>query len=284
LEKEGTFTSTERRIQRLYQVLEPLGESHPDWIIIQDIANRLGAGWKYEHPSQIYDEIASLTPLMAGVTYERLEGYKTLQWPVAADGSDQPLLYTRTFNFPDGKARFFPVPWSEPSDQPNAEYDLHLNNGRLLEHFHEGNMTYRTEGIRAKTPCTFIEVSPELASDRGIKTGSWVQLTSRYGKVRARAVITTRVTGKELYMPMNSVDEPVNRLTSSYTDKVTHTPAYKETSVQLKVLCEVGESPLPKTNSRFGHPTPQNGVEVERKWKRADYHQPGNGLVQIQTR
>ena len=95
LEKEGTFTSTERRIQRLYQVLEPLGESRPDWIIIQDIANRLGAGWKYEHPSQIYEEIASLTPLMAGVTYERLEGYKTLQWPVAEDGSDQPLLYTR---------------------------------------------------------------------------------------------------------------------------------------------------------------------------------------------
>ena len=163
LEKEGTFTSTERRIQRLYQALEPLGESRPDWKIIQDIANRLGAGWKYEHPSQIYEEIAPLTPLMAGVTYERLEGYKTLQWPVAEDGSDQPLLYTKKFNFPDGKARFYPVPWTEPTDQQDAEYDLHLNNGRLLEHFHEGNMTYRTEGIREKTPCTFVEVSPELA-------------------------------------------------------------------------------------------------------------------------
>ena len=209
LEKEGTFTSTERRIQRLYQALEPLGESRPDWIIIQDIANRLGAGWKYEHPSQIYEEIAALTPLMAGVTYERLEGYRTLQWPVAEDGSDQPLLYTKGFHFPDGKARFHPVPWTEPTDQPNAEYDLHLNNGRLLEHFHEGNMTYRTEGIREKTPCTFVEVSPQLADERGIQTGSWVQLTSRYGKVRAQAVITTRVQGKELYMPMNSTDEAV---------------------------------------------------------------------------
>jgi formate dehydrogenase major subunit len=283
LEKEGTFTSTERRIQRLYRAMEPLGESRPDWEIIQDIANRLGAGWKYEHPSQIYEEIAPLTPLMAGVTYERLEGYKTLQWPVAEDGSDQPLLYTKQFKFPDGKANFFPLTWYEPSNQQDAEYDLHLNNGRLLEHFHEGNMTYRTEGIREKTPCTFIEVSPELAIERGIKTGSWVQLTSRYGKVRAQAVITTRVTGKELYMPMNSVDEPVNRLTSSYTDKATHTPAYKETSVQLKVLGEVGENPLPRTNSRFGHPTPQKGVEVERKWKRGDYSQPGNGLVQIKT-
>jgi formate dehydrogenase major subunit len=284
LEKEGTFTSTERRIQRLYQFLEPLGESRPDWIIIRDIANRLGADWKYDHPSQIYDEIAALTPLMSGVTYERLEGYKTMQWPVAEDGSDQPLLYTREFNFPDRKARFYPVPWTEPTDQPDAEYDLHLNNGRLLEHFHEGNMTYRTEGIREKTPCTFVEVSPELAGERGIQTGSWVQLTSRYGKVRAQAVITSRVQGKELYMPMNSVDEPVNRLTGSHTDKATHTPAYKETSVQLRVLEEIGDDPLPRTNSRHGHPTPQRGVEVERKWTRKDYRQPGDHLVQIQIR
>ena len=283
LEKEGTFTSTERRIQRLYRVFEPLGDSRPDWKIIQEIANRLGAGWKYEHPSQIYDEIAPLTPLMAGVTYQRLEGYKSLQWPVAEDGSDQPLLYTEQFKLPGGRATFFPVPWTEPTDQQNDEFDLHLNNGRLLEHFHEGNMTYRTAGIREKTPCTFVEVSPELATERGIETGSWVQLISRYGKVRAQVVITTRVQGKELYMPMNSVDEPVNRLTSSHTDKVTHTPAYKETSVQLKVLGETGDDPLPRTNSRHGHPTPQNGVEVERKWKREDYREPGNGLVQIQT-
>jgi formate dehydrogenase major subunit len=283
LEKEGTFTSTERRIQRLYQVFEPLGESRPDWQIIMDVANGLGAGWSYSHPSEIYKEIAALTPMFAGVTYERLEGYKTLQWPVAADGSDQPLLYTRQFAFPDGKAKFFPLTWSEPTDQQDATFDLHLNNGRLLEHFHEGNLTYRTEGIREKTPSTFVEVSPELAKERGIDNGRWVELTSRYGEVKVQAVVTERVMGAELYMPMNSTDEPVNRLTSSHTDKVTHTPAYKETSVQMKVLPEQGANPLPRTNSRFGHPTPQSGVEVERKWKRGDYHEPGNGLVQIQT-
>jgi formate dehydrogenase major subunit len=287
LEKDGTFTSTERRIQRLYQALEPLGESRPDWNIIMDVANRLGAGWKYSHPSEIYKEIAALTPMFAGVTYERLEGYKTLQWPVAEDGSDQPLLYTKQFAFPDGKARFFPLEWSEPTDQPDANYDLHLNNGRLLEHFHEGNLTYRTEGIKEKTPCTFIEVSPELAAARGIESGRWVELTSRYGEVKVQALVTDRVKGSELYMPMNSTDEPVNRLTSSHTDKVTHTPAYKEASVRMTVLPEQGENPLPRTNPRWGHPTPQMGVEVERKWKRADYHEPGNGngngLVQIQT-
>jgi formate dehydrogenase major subunit len=285
LEKEGTFTSTERRIQRLYEALSPLGESRPDWQIIMDVANRLGAGWKYSHPSEIYKEIAALTPMFAGVTYERLEGYKTLQWPVAEDGSDQPLLYTKQFAFPDGKATFWPLEWSEPTDQPDATYDLHLNNGRLLEHFHEGNLTYRTEGIKEKTPCTFIEVSPELAAASGIESGRWVELTSRYGEVKVQALVTDRVKGSELYMPMNSTDEPVNRLTSSHTDKVTHTPAYKESSVRMTVLPEQGENPLPRTNSRWGHPTPQIGVEVERKWKRADYHEPGNGngngLVQI---
>lgn len=283
LEKEGTFTSTERRIQRLYQAMEPLGDSRPDWRILVDLANRLGAGWTYRRPSEIYEEIASLTPSMAGVTYERLEGFKSLQWPVAPDGSDQPLLYTERFNTPDGKAQFFPLAWTEPSNQPNEEYDLHLNNGRLLEHFHEGNLTYRSEGIREKVPCTFVEVSPELAASRGIETGTWVRLSSRFGDVKAQALITDRVSGNELYMPMNSSLEPVNALTSSCTDKATHTPAYKETSVRLTILDPAGESPLPRGNSRFGHPTPQRGVEVERKWARGDYHRPNEGLVQIEA-
>jgi formate dehydrogenase major subunit len=284
LEKEGTFTSTERRIQRLYQVFEPLEGCRPDWRIIQDVANHLGASWNYQHPSEIMAEIASLTPIFAGVTYERLEGYKSLQWPVAAGGSDQPLLYTKAFFFPDGKARLFPLSWHEAPEQPDAEYDLHLNNGRLLEHFHEGNLTYRTSGVREKTPDTFVEVSPELAQERQIQTGTWVNLTSRYGRVRVRAVVTDRVHGNQLYMPMNSVESPINRLTSSHTDPITHTPAFKEVSVHMTVLPETGVSPLPRTNSRWGHPTPQRGVEVERKWQRADYRFPGPKLFQIQPR
>ena len=275
LEKEGTFTSTERRIQRLYQVFEPLEGSRPDWQIVQDVANRLGAGWHYQHPVEIMREIAALTPLFAGVTYEQLEGYHSLQWPVAADGTDEPLLYTQRFHFPDGKARLFPVAWTAPAEQPDAEFDLRLNNGRLLEHFHEGNLTYRSAGIRSKTPDTFVEVSPELAAERGIQSGTWVQLISRYGEVRVRALITDRVHGKDLYMPMNSTESPVNRLTGSHTDPVTHTPAYKEAVVRMRVLPEIGDSPLPRVNHRFGHPTPQRGVEVERKWQRPDYRLPG---------
>lgn len=283
LEKEGTFTSTERRIQRLYQVFEPLKGSRPDWQITQDVANALGANWDYKHPSDIYDEISALTPLFAGIDYQKLEGFKSLQWPVASDGTDEPLLYTKGFAFPDGKARLFPLSWNGRVEAPDAEYDLHFNNGRLLEHFHEGNLTYRAPGIKEKVPDTFVEVSPELAQERGIISGTWVQLVSRHGQLRVRALVTDRVSGKELYMPMNSTTAPVNLLTGSHVDPETHTPAYKDTSVQMRVLGEVGESPLPRTNSRFGHPTPQRGVEVERKWERQDYR-PGQQLVQIQIK
>jgi formate dehydrogenase major subunit len=275
LEKEGTFTNTERRIQRLYEVFEPLSGTKPDWQIIQEIANRLGAGWNYQHPSEVMAEIASLTPLFAGVTYEKLEGYKTLQWPVHPDGTDEPLLFTKRFNFPDGKARFYPVGWIEPYEQVDSEFDLLLNNGRLPEHFHEGNMTYRVNGIKGKTPNVWIEVSPLLATERKIENGRWVELISRHGKVRVRALVTDRVEGHQLFMPMNSSDNAVNRLTGSHTDQATHTPAYKETAVKMRLLDEIGESPLPRTNHRFGTPTPQRGVEVERKWKRSDYRMPG---------
>jgi len=287
LEKEGTFTNTERRIQRIYKALEPLGESKPDWEIIQLIAQRLGASWNYRHPSEIMDEVASLTPMFAGVSYERLEGYRSLQWPVAKDGTDTPLLFKDKFPFDDGKAKFHPIEWIEPSEETTAEFDLHLNNGRLLEHFEQGSMTYRTAGIKRMTPRTFVEVSHELAQERGVQDGSYVQLRSPYGQVKVQVLVTDRVHGKELYMPMNSVLEPVNKMTSSHLDRATHTPAFKELSVQMVVLNETGPNPLPRENFRWGHRTPQGGVEVENKWERSDYYVPGtksrDELVQIKT-
>jgi formate dehydrogenase major subunit len=287
LEKDGTFTSTERRIQRLYKVFQPLGQSKADWEIIQDIANRLGAGWTYTHPSEVMDEVASLTPLFAGVNYERLEGYKTLQWPVAEDGTDQPLLFTKGFPFPDGRAKFHPVEWVEPCEEKSSEFCYHLNNGRLLEHFEQGSMTYRSPGIREITPTNWVEVSPDLAQRKGLKNGSVVHLRSLYGEATVPVVVTDRVHGDDLYMPLNSITQPVNRLTGSRVDRATDTPAFKEISVSLTVLPGQQPNPLPRQNFRHGHPTPQTGVEVERKWKRSDYSLPGTNhherLVQIGT-
>jgi formate dehydrogenase major subunit len=273
LEKEGTFTNTERRIQRLYQVLPPLGDSKPDWQIIQDVANRLGANWNYTSPKEIFEEACGLTELMKGATYERLEGYKSLQWPVWEDGTDSPLLYEDGFPLPGGKARLHPVDWTPPLSLPD-EYDIELNNGRILEHFHEGNMTARVPGIDKKVPYAYVEVSPELAKERGIQDGTLVRVVSPYGRVKMKAVVTDRVRGKRIYIPMLSKkdEEAVNLLTSSHHDTVTFTPAYKEMRVKLEVLEFTGQSPLVKGNFRLGHPNPQPGVNVEKKWARRDYH------------
>lgn len=291
LEKDGTFVSTERRVQRFYQTFEPLGSSKPDWQIIQLIAQKLGGagGWKYTHPSEVMDEVASLTPTFAGVSYERLEGYKTLQWPVAKDGTDSPLLYAgeTTFPLPDGKATFFPLEYVPPCEEVNETYDLHVNNGRLLEHFQQGNLSYRVPGIEEITPEVFVEVSPELASERNLESGQYVQLESPYGFVRVKVLVTRRVSGKQMYMPLNSVTEPVNKMTSSHLDRATHTPAYKELAVKMTVLPEKGDSPLPRENFRFGKRTPTGGVNVAARRSRADYHVPGSlpqdKLVQIET-
>ena len=280
LEKDGTFVNTERRIQRLYKAIEPYENSLPDWEILQLVANRLGANWTYSHPSDIMHEAASLAELFAGVTYERLEGYKTLCWPVKADGTDTPLLYTEKFHTDDGKAILYPAVYQPRTQVPREDFDLHLNSGRMLEHFHEGNMTFAVPGIAAQVPGGFVEVSPQLAAERGLKDGSLVRLISPTGAVRLRALITDRVVGKELYVPLNIRDpeDAVNYLTGANKDTNTNTPAYKDTAVRMEILDEVGPTPLPHSNHRYHTPTPQQGVEVRRKWARPDYTFPGSSL------
>jgi len=199
-----------------------------------------------------------------------------LQWPVKPDGTDTPLLYRDGFPFADRKARAYPVQWTKPLDF-EEQYDLHLNNGRLLEHFHEGNLTYKSKGISEKTPEVFLEVSPELAAERGLNDGTFVRLTSPFGNVKVKCIITARVKGNEVYLPMNdSGDGAVNYLTSSAADKDTDTPAYKDTRVKMEILQEEGINPLPRINFRYGNPQPQMGVQVQKKWARKDYVFPGD--------
>ncbi len=298
LEKDGTFTNTERRIQRLHAAMDPIGQAKPDWEILQLIAEHLGYQWGYTHPRQIMDEIAALTPLMAGVTYDRLEGYASLQWPVAEDGTDSPLLYTEEFHFEDGKARLYPLSFREPTDQTDEEYPLHVNNGRVLEHFHEGNMTLRSEGLSRIEPDTYVEMTRQTALDQGgLKTGDWVKLISRRGEITARILLSDEVADGEVYVPMQAVE--LNRLTSNQTDPDSHTPAYKEIAARLERVDgpierrggqregadrarkgardlpgDPAGSPLPPHHHRYGHPTPQDGVLVEDKWAREDYVAP----------
>ncbi|MFB7158511.1 formate dehydrogenase subunit alpha [Lysinibacillus sp. NPDC056232] len=271
LEKEGTFTNTERRVQRLYQVLPTLGESKADWEILQTVARRLGADWNYSHPSEIFAEMASLAPFFSQANYDVLENWGSFCWG-SHDGKDTPLLYEDGFNFPDKKARFALNDWIRPVEY-EAQYDCHINNGRMLEHFHEGNMTNKSKGIQSKVPEIFVEVSPELAKERGIEDGALLRLVSPQGALKLNALVTDRVQGNELFLPMNSVskDSAINFLTGPAGDINTSTPAYKQTKVRVEVLKQKGKSPLPRTNPRYKKRHPQNGVEVERKWNRPGY-------------
>ncbi|TRW39104.1 formate dehydrogenase subunit alpha [Bacillus sp. PW192] len=271
LEKDGTFTNTERRVQRLYQALPTLGDAKPDWWIIQEVANRLGADWNYTHPSDIFSEMASLSPLFGKASYDVLSGWNSFLWG-SFTGESTPLLYEDGFNFPDKKARFALSDWVEPAVFPE-EYDLHINNGRMLEHFHEGNMTNKSKGIQSKVPDVFVEVSPELAGERGICDGTMIRLVSPFGAVKLNALVTDRVRANELYLPMNSTDKDsaINFLTGPAYDSRTHTPAYKQTKVRMEVLGSCDTPPLPKTNPRNKKRHPQNGVEAQRKWNRPGY-------------
>lgn len=271
LEKDGTFTNTERRVQRLYQALEPAGDSKPDWWIITQLAKTMGFDWNYSHPGEIFAEMASLTPFFAHCSYEVLEGWNSFHWG-SPDGTDTPVLYLDGFNFPDKKARFGLFNYVPPVEFP-FEYDLSLDNGRLLEHFHEGNLTYKSEGLQYKFPKVFVEISPELAEKRGVKDGSLVRLVSPYGAIRLPVLVTDRVEGDTVYVPMHSSshESAVNLLTGGAVDVVTHTPAYKQTKVRMEVLELDGETPLPKFNHRNATRTPQMGLEIYRKWERGDY-------------
>lgn len=274
LEKEGTFVNTERRIQRLHRAMEPLGQSRPDWEITRDLAAHLGHKWNYDSPSDIMKEIAGIVPIFAGVSYDRLEGWASQCWPVQQDGTDTPLLYQEKFHTEDGKASFYPVDFTPPSNTTDKEYTLHLNNGRVLEHFHEGNLTTRIPGLVSKVEKDYVDVAPEDAEEMDLHEGDWVRLTSPFGNVRTQVVITGELRTGEMYMPVCSSTERVNYLTSSVTDPVVKTPAYKEISVKLEKLGKRESSPMPKGNPRFGHPTPKKDVGVAEKWKRDDYRSP----------
>lgn len=220
------------------------------------------------------DECASIAPLFAGVTYEGLADWKSLLWPVAADGTDTPLLYTEGFPTEDGRANLFPLDWQEPDEDVDAEYDLSLDNGRMLEQFQGTNQTGCSQGIWDQIPQGFVELSPELAAERGIEEGTWLRISSRCDSIDFPALITDRVADNTLFLPIHFGKPGVNALTGEHNDHDVQTPAYKETAVKIEVLDKHTEAPLPSNNYRFGRPTPNQGVAVEIKWAQDDYRLP----------
>lgn len=275
VEKEGTFVNTERRIQHFSPAMAPLGDSRPDWWIFTELAARLGHHWNYPNPGAIMAEAAGIAEIFAGVSYERLVGWQSQIWPVTPDGESTPLLYTEKFKFPDGKARLYPLTWQPPMEEADEQYDLMLDNGRMLEHFQSTNQTGQGGRMMSLSPNWFVEISPQLAQARGLQEGDWVTLASRRGTVEVPVVVTDRVAGNVLFIPIHHGKPGVNGLTGEHHDPDVNTPAYKEIAVSMTKLARTPQpSPIPRHNFRHGQRTPLDHLPIEQKWHQEGYVEP----------
>ena len=230
LEKNGTFTNAERRIQPVRKVMTPLNGLE-DWEVTQGIANAMGLGWTYTHPSQIMDEIARLTPSFAGVSFARLDELGSLQWPVndaAPDGS--PIMHVD--GFVRGKGKFVVTDYIPTDEKTGPRFPLLLTTGRILSHYNVGAQTRRTANV-AWHPEDLLEIHPTDAEDRGLKSGDWVKLASRSGETTLRATVTDRVAPGVVYTTFHHPTTQANVVTTDYSDWATNCPEYKVTAVQI---------------------------------------------------
>ncbi|MFW6139429.1 MAG: formate dehydrogenase subunit alpha [Spirochaetota bacterium] len=235
-EKDGSFTNTERRVQRVRKVISPVGESRPDWQISCDIARRMGgSGFDFSHPSRILDEIASLTPSYGGISFDRLEN-GGLQWPCPdRDSYGTPVLHQQFFATPGGKGRFKPLQYKPPFELPDKEYPLTLTTERSLYHFHTATMT-RKGGLNIIRGHELVEINPEDALVLELEDGQMVKVTSRRGEVKARIKVTPVSPKGVVSMSFHFHESPTNVLTSGAVDPVAKIPETKVCAVRIQKL------------------------------------------------
>ncbi len=233
-EKEGTFVNTERRVQRVRKALDAPGGARPDWEILCEIAQRLGArGWDYAGPEAIMQEIAEITPSFAGISYARLE-HGGIQWPCPSpDHPGTPILHTT--RFPRGLGRFNPVHHQAAAELPDDEYPLMLTTGRILEMYHTGTMTRRVSGLNFLAPEERVEVNPQDAAKLGITTGDWIRVSSRRGSVTARAWVAERTLPGLIFMTFHFAEALGNILTNGEAlDPIAKIPEFKVCAVKVE--------------------------------------------------
>jgi formate dehydrogenase major subunit/formate dehydrogenase alpha subunit len=232
-EKEGTFTSTERRVQRLRKAVEPPGDARADWEIICDIAERAGyQGMRYPGPAAVMDEIASLTPIYGGIAYDRLDPHG-LQWP-CPDRSHQGTPILHVDRFTRGLGRFTPVVHRLPAELPDDRYPFVLTTGRTCFHWHTGSMTRRTHLLDREEPRSFIELHPDDADRLGIRHRDRLLVSSRRGKVLTEARVTTVVIPGVVFMPFHFAEGAANALTNNVLDPESSIPEFKVCAVRVE--------------------------------------------------
>jgi formate dehydrogenase alpha subunit len=238
-EKDGTFTNTDRRVQRVRQALPPRGQARPDWEIICDLAKRIekrlgravGAGWDYAHPSEIMAEIAANTPEYAGIGYERLEGVG-LQTPVwDAEHPGTPYLFAG--RFPSGRGKFHTLEYVAVVEEPDEEYPFILTTGRVLEHWHGGSMTRHSQ-LDALAPEALAEISPVDAEMLGIADGQLVRVSSRRGSIELRALVTEQSSPGVVFIPFHFAEAAANLLTIDALDPQALIPEFKACAVRVR--------------------------------------------------
>jgi len=231
LEKDGTFTNLERRIQRIRKAVEPPRGILPDWRVVCEVSSRMGYPMRYQHPSEIMDEIAKLTPMYAGVSYERLD-HVGLQWPVPT-AAHEGTSFMHEEIFPKGKARFVGVEYLPPGETPTTEYPFVLTTGRILQHYNCGAQTRRTE-IMHVVDADVLEMHPTDAARLGFRGGEIVRLVSARGDAVLPLAISERVLRGHLFTSFHFPASDVNELLSSSADESSQCPEYKVSVVRVE--------------------------------------------------
>jgi formate dehydrogenase major subunit/formate dehydrogenase alpha subunit len=232
-EKNGTFTNGERRVQRVRKAVEPVA-GMAEWEVISRLSTLMGYPMDYNHPSDIMDEIASLVPIYGGISYERIEE-KGIQWPCPTkDHPGTTTLYTDLFARPGGLAKFMPLDHQGSGEVPDNEYPFVLITGRIREHYNNGSMTGRVQGIMELVPEELLEINTKDAEALEINDGDPVLVYSRRGNVKVKARITERSQPGNVFLTFHFRNALTNILTSSHRDPITGTPEYKSCAVRVE--------------------------------------------------
>lgn len=233
-EKDGTFTNTERRVQRVRKAIPPIAKSRPDWEIIARLSSKMGYPMEYCHPSDIMDEISGLTPIYAGINYDRISK-SGLQWPCRSS-QDPGTRYLHSTAFTRGKGKFVPVEYDPAADSRNPRFPINLTTGRNLYHWHGGTISRQSPGLAEICPEGRVEINPQQAASLGCSAGDLVEISSPQGKIYATVEVSEKSPPGMVFMPFHFKELPVNELTSDALDPIAKIAGFKICPVNIRKI------------------------------------------------